>query len=213
MFFELLFKQPETFVSTVILVVVSVIIHELAHGLVAISQGDNTPKELGHITLNPVTHLGWAGIVFLFLFGISWGQMPVDRRNFKHASWSNILVSAAGPLSNLVLSFIFIIGIVAFSYFKDFLPFNHGFAIKFMFVGAVMNLVLCFFNLLPVPPLDGFSIASEAMPPLKSLAKNPYLPLIFLLVIFNVPGFWKNIYSYAQLIVEAGVVYFISLFS
>jgi Zn-dependent protease len=104
-----LFDDPMLFIRIVILVIFSITIHELAHGLAAMSQGDDTPKRLGHLTWNPVVHMGIESLIFLVVTGMSWGQMPVNPSNFRDRKWGGILVSAAGPLSNFCLSFIFVL--------------------------------------------------------------------------------------------------------
>lgn len=65
----------------------SIVIHELAHGFAAISQGDRTPISQGHITLNPVVHMGWPSLIFLVIAGIAWGQMPVNPSKFRYPKW------------------------------------------------------------------------------------------------------------------------------
>jgi Zn-dependent protease len=180
------------------LIIVSVVIHELAHGLVAISQGDNTPKELGHMTINPVKHMGWAGIIALCLFGISWGSMPVNPQNFRFKRFSSVLVSLAGPLANLLLA------VALLSTFVFVLPnlnlseSSIKIAAAFFQMGAVFNMVLCLFNLLPIPPLDGFQAIGEFVPALKKFANNSNLPFLFLILLFNIPGFWSSIYELAS---------------
>ncbi len=107
MLFETLLTNPIFFLRTILIVVISITLHELAHGFVALSQGDDTPKRTGHLTLNPVVHMGWESIIFLCLAGIAWGQMPINPARFRHKKISNILVSAAGPILNLCLGILF----------------------------------------------------------------------------------------------------------
>ncbi len=85
--------------------IISVTLHELAHGFAALSQGDDTPRQTGHMTLNPIVHMGWESIIFLAIGGISWGQMPVNPRKFRSAKWGNILVSSESALVVLDLKF------------------------------------------------------------------------------------------------------------
>ncbi|MDJ0625881.1 MAG: site-2 protease family protein [Candidatus Caenarcaniphilales bacterium] len=203
LFIERLFTDPLTFSSTILVVLLSITIHELAHGYAAISQGDDTPKELQHLTLNPVTHMGWSGVIFLILFGISWGQMPVNPSKFKNGKLSNIIVSAAGPLSNIVLCVVFSSLIFLASKENWLIENRMNENLIFVFyIGAILNFILCFFNLLPIPPLDGFHIFQEIFPPLRSLNNISYLPLVCLLIIFNIPGLWEQLRNQANKFIE-----------
>lgn len=83
MFIEKLFTEPVFFIRVIAIVIISISLHELGHGFAAISQGDETPIIRGHITLNPVVHLGVPSLFILMLAGIAWGQMPVNPNNFK----------------------------------------------------------------------------------------------------------------------------------
>jgi Zn-dependent protease len=103
MFLQTLFQDPILFFRIVVIIIISIVIHELAHGVAALSQGDDTPSVSGHMTPNPVVHMGYASLIFLCIAGISWGAMPVNPSKFRHPKWSNIWVSAAGPLSNFLL--------------------------------------------------------------------------------------------------------------
>lgn len=165
MFITTLFDDPIFFSRIVLLVIFSITIHELAHGWAAIGQGDRTPEKLGHLTWNPLVHMGVESLIFLILTGISWGQMPVNPRSFRNPKWGSIFVSAAGPLSNLCLGiiFIFLLQISLNFSFASFL------SPKFLYMGAALNIRLFIFNLLPIPPLDGFHIFSEFFPEFKFL--------------------------------------------
>jgi hypothetical protein len=103
MFIEKLLTEPVYFFRYIIILIVSIVIHELAHGFAAIGQGDDTPERLGHITPDPIVHMGPASLIMLCFMGMAWGQMPVNPANFRHR-WSDLWVSAAGPLSNFALS-------------------------------------------------------------------------------------------------------------
>ena len=184
MFLEHLIHDPVYFFRIVVITIFSITLHELAHGLAAISQGDDTPQRTGHMTLNPVVHMGWESIIFLCLTGLSWGQMPVNPSKFRNGSQSNVIVSAAGPLCNLALALLFIflikissapgIGLILSS--------------DFLYLAARMNLILCIFNFLPIPPLDGYHVFSESFPALRELERNR-MGMFFLMVIFLIPGF------------------------
>ncbi len=175
-----LFTNPVLFFRIVVIVIVSVCLHELAHGWAAITQGDDTPLKRGHMTLNPVVHMGWYSIIFLCLGGICWGQMPVNPSKFRSPKWGNIWVSAAGPLLNLALGILFLI-LIKLSIST---PLEGILSLEFLLLGARINLILFLFNLLPIPPLDGFHVFSEIFPSLKPLENSPY-GLLALMIIFS----------------------------
>jgi len=182
MFIHTLFENPIFYLRVVAIVIISISLHELAHGWAALSQGDNTPETSGHMTLNPVVHMGVGSIIFLCLAGISWGQMPVNPSKFRSAKWGNIWVSAAGPLMNVAIaaSAIIIINILLSA--PSIL--SRLASVEFWYLAARLNLVLFLFNLLPVPPLDGFRVFSELFPGLKPLENSPF-GLIALIIIFT----------------------------
>ncbi|MFH7028054.1 MAG: site-2 protease family protein [Heteroscytonema crispum UTEX LB 1556] len=197
MFINTLVTNPVYFFRFVVIIIFSIVLHELAHGWAAMSQGDDTPEKTGHLTLNPVIHMGWESIIFLCLAGICWGQMPVNPSKFRSPKWGNILVSAAGPFSNLVLGILFSMLLKVYSN-----PIHSGFlSVNFLDMAAHINLTLFLFNLLPIPPLDGFHIYSEIFPELKQL-ENTQFGLFALMLIFIDPGFGAALGLIADLIIE-----------
>ena len=180
MFIQTLFTDPVLFLRVVVILIMSVCLHELAHGWAAISQGDDTPSQTGHMTLNPVVHMGWPSLVFLCLVGIVWGQMPVNPEKFRMPKWSSIIVSAAGPLMNLAIALLAIAIIRLVTNTQGQL-----FSLEFFWIAAQFNLVLCLFNLLPIPPLDGFTVCSELFPPLQSMRNSPYGLMAFMLLFMS----------------------------
>lgn len=195
MLLEELLINPVLFFRIIVIVIASVCLHELAHGWAAISQGDDTPRKRGHLTLNPVVHMGWYSIIFLCIGGICWGAMPVNPSKFRSPKWGNILVSAAGPLLNLVLGLLFLLLIKLSSSS----PLAGILSLEFLYLGARINLILFLFNLLPIPPLDGFHVFSEFFPSLKPLENSPY-GLVALMIIFSM-GLTSSLGVVADLIV------------
>lgn len=194
MFITTLVTNPILFLRLVLILIVSISLHELAHGWAALSQGDDTPKKTGHMTLNPVVHMGWESIVFLCIGGMCWGQMPVNPSKFRSPKWGNILVSAAGPLLNLALALLFIILLKLSSS----PPLAGILSYQFFYLAATINLSLFIFNLLPIPPLDGFHVFSEIFPALKPLKDSPF-GFFALMIIFMTPGFSAGLYAIANL--------------
>jgi Zn-dependent protease len=197
MFIQTLITEPIYFFRIIVIVILSITLHELAHGWAAMSQGDNTPQKTGHLTLNPVVHMGKESLIFLCLTGIAWGQMPVNPSKFRSAKLGNILVSAAGPLANLALGILFILLL------KLFFNFNLTglFSLKFLYLAAQINLSLFVFNLLPIPPLDGFHVFSEIFPQLKPLQYTQF-GLFALMLLFIIPDFGIGLSSFADLVIQ-----------
>ncbi|HEY9073145.1 MAG TPA: site-2 protease family protein [Desulfobaccales bacterium] len=162
----------------------SVIVHEVAHGYVALRNGDPTARMLGRITLNPIPHIDPVGTILLpailllshagILFG--WAKpVPVNPRNFRNYRWGEITVSAAGPLSNLALA-------VGFALLLRLGLMNLGF-IKLAFFGVSINIFLALFNLIPIPPLDGSHIVAILLPPNLLRLYNYLEPVGFILIL------------------------------
>jgi Zn-dependent protease len=200
MFIQTLITEPIHFFRIVAIVIFSITLHELAHGWAAMSQGDNTPQQTGHLTLNPVVHMGKESLIFLCLMGIAWGQMPVNPSKFRSGKLGNILVSAAGPLSNLALGILFIVLLKLF-----FNPSLSGLlSVEFLYLAARINLTLFLFNLLPIPPLDGFHVFSEIFPQLKPLQYSQF-GLFAMMLLFIIPGFGIGLGSIADLFIRSAL--------
>ncbi|MFO0836700.1 MAG: site-2 protease family protein [Phycisphaerales bacterium] len=155
---------PIYLVAWVFWVIFSIVLHELGHGWAAIRQGDTTPIETGHMTWNPLVHMGQTSLIMFALVGIAWGQMPVSPSRFR-GRYGDAYVSFAGPFMNLLLFIACSIGGVVYLRLMSTMP--EGFAynlLVFLERGAVLNLALMLFNLLPVPPLDGSRILGDFWP-------------------------------------------------
>ena len=180
------------FVFLLFVLVVSVVLHEVSHGVVANSLGDPTAKNAGRLTLNPIGHVDPVGSLLLpFLFIVSGGPVigwakpvPINPFMLKNQTWAPALVSLAGPGSNLLLALVF-------SLLVRFLPLE---TLSPLFSGALvsivqLNLYLALLNLLPIPPLDGshllFAFLPKSFEPLKMLlARYGFFILLFLVFLF-----------------------------
>ncbi len=138
-------------------------IHEFSHGYVASILGDPTAREQGRLTLNPLKHLDPIGTILLFLpwtrFG--WARpVPINPKNFKYPLRDLAIASLAGPISN------FLVAIVSGIVTRIFTALNiAGFAWQMAANFVIFNLILCFFNLIPIPPLDGSRLVYYLLPP------------------------------------------------
>lgn len=137
----------------------SIVLHELGHGIAAVRLGDPTPVHRGHMTWNPVVHMGWMSLIMFALVGIAWGAMPVDPSRLRGRHGETIVV-AAGPAVNLALFVITLVLLIAAEALLPSTRFADNLRV-FLFVGAALNLTLVLFNLLPVPPLDGSRILAQ----------------------------------------------------
>jgi len=198
MLIESLFTNPVYVLRFIVIIIISITLHELGHGLAAIYQGDDTPQTAGHMTINPVTHMGWPSLIMLCLVGMAWGQMPVQPRNFRDGAAGRIMVSAAGPATNFAIAFVCIIAVrLILAQPGDFLSAN------FFYMAANINIGLGLFNLLPIPPLDGFSVFSEFFPSFKSIRNHPGASGIF--IILFITGGFRFIWQLSDLLIEAAL--------
>lgn len=132
-------------------------VHECAHAWAASKLGDNTARYQGRITLNPAKHLDIIGSIAMIFVGFGWAKpVPINPRNFKNQKVGMALSSLAGPLSNVLLAYIFMI------VFRILLAFNInlGSFFEVLQLMILLNIGLAVFNLLPIPPLDGSRIAT-----------------------------------------------------
>ncbi|HEX8322635.1 MAG TPA: site-2 protease family protein [Tepidisphaeraceae bacterium] len=165
MMIQLLQSDPGRYFAIVLVVVVSIVIHELAHGVAAVWLGDRTPIETGHMTLNPVVHMGGFSLVMLALVGIAWGQMPVNPSRMR-GKYADLLVSAAGPASNLLLAILGLVVIGILVWAKAFSSDSPVAANGLMLLVELvrLNFALLLLNLIPVPPLDGSRMLANVSP-------------------------------------------------
>jgi Zn-dependent protease len=171
----------------IIALIFSIVFHELAHGIVADKLGDDTPRNSGRLTLNPVSHIDPVGSIMLplilfllnagFIFG--WAKpVPINYLNFKNPKKDIMLVALAGPLSNILFALLLTF-LLKFWILLDFYV-NKDLVLLMI----RLNIVLAVFNLLPIPPLDGSKIFFNFLPfPYQLILENwGFLILIFILI-------------------------------
>ncbi len=188
MFITKLVNDPQYYFFVVITIIVSIVLHELAHGWLAMRHGDRTPLLTGHMTANPLVHLGPFSLVALFLIGMAWGQMPIDPSRMR-GRWAEAMVAAAGPATNLLLMLVALTGLGLWGRFgMESWLFGDGGGpavwqqnlIWLLYIFGSVNLLLFVFNLMPVPPLDGSHILANFSPGYASLLSDPSKQQIWL---------------------------------
>ena len=147
-----------------ITLIIAFSVHEFAHAFTAWKFGDATAKNQGRLTLNPMRHLDPIGTILIFIAGFGWARpVPVNRFFFKKPRLAGVAVSFAGPLSNLVLAslaYLLLYGMTA----AGLMPVVPLFVLEFFEMFIYLNVVLFIFNLLPLPPLDGYRIVEDLAP-------------------------------------------------
>jgi Zn-dependent protease len=185
-----------SFIFSLIILLFSVIIHEVAHGYAALMQGDRTAEYEGRLTLNPIPHIDPVGTILLpllsltlggFLFG--WAKpVPYNPYNLRNQRWGEAIVAIAGPLSNILLALIF--GFIIRFYVVPHGALDGGLAL-FSDVIVKVNIVLAIFNLMPIPPLDGSKILSSLLPSNFMRVRQTMERFGFLGVIIFLVFIWK----------------------
>ena len=185
--------DPATLIARVIVLLIAFTIHELAHAVTANFLGDLTPKRQGRITLNPIAHLDLFGSIMLIVSGFGWAKpVMVNPYNMRgNPRTSMAIVAAAGPISNLIMaaaaSIPFQMGLVEPAFFgQGNIPSMAFILTQFIWI----NLILAFFNLIPIPPLDGYKILIGILPLEIGVKLRPleqYGFLILMALIFFLP--------------------------
>jgi Zn-dependent protease len=155
--------EPASTLLIVAILIISVVIHEVAHGYAALALGDKTALYAGRLTLNPLKHLDLFGSVILplllsfsgFVFG--WAKpVPYNPYNLRNRRWGELVVAIAGPISNILLATVFALAI-------RFVPLDQTMLLVAVLIVQV-NIVLAIFNMMPIPPLDGSKVLFALFP-------------------------------------------------
>ncbi len=197
---------------------IALTVHEYCHGYVAYRLGDPTARSLGRLSLNPLKHLDPIGTLFMILFGFGYAKpVPINPRYFKDPRKGMALTAAAGPISNLLLAFL---GALLYRLTLLLLPIvSTEFLLRFILILAsffaafhYLNLSLCVFNMIPLPPLDGSRILYIFLPPRLYFRIMKYERVIMIILL---AALWLGAFSgLINVIVNAisdGMLWLISL--
>ena len=143
-------------------IVIAMVVHEYAHARVAYALGDYTPRLQGRLTINPAAHVDPIGLLMLIVAHFGWAKpVQINPMNFSNPRRDDILVSLAGPASNLITAFVALIVLVLMA--KLDFPMSEGLLVVFNLI-IVYNINFAIFNMLPIPPLDGSHILRNLLP-------------------------------------------------
>lgn len=193
-------------VILVIAVILSMSIHEMAHGLVSLWLGDPTAKMRGRLSLNPLAHIDWAGLFCLLVFGFGWAKpVPVDPRYYKDPKQGMVWTAFAGPLANFLLAFL-----AVFLYYLEIRiapSFAYGsvgnFLLSLFANTAVISAGFGIFNLIPIPPLDGSRILFAFLPDqqyYRVMRGSTWVYILFIAVL------WSGIISQPILAMRSSLI-------
>jgi len=166
-------------------IIIAFTVHEYFHAYVSYRLGDNQAKNDGRLTLNPIKHIDVMGFVFLLALGFGWAKpVMVNPNAYKNPRKGTMMVALAGPLSNLVIAIVAIILNIIFKQYE---------VSMFFFYLWMINLGLCIFNLIPIPPLDGSKVIGYFMSAnsYQDFLKNQWIGFVLLIVMI-----YMNIFSY-----------------
>ena len=168
-------------------IIIAMVVHEFAHARVAYALGDFTPKLAGRLTLNPAAHVDPIGLLMLFVVHFGWAKpVQINPYNFSNPRRDDLLVSLAGPMANLITAFFTMIFMV-FLLKMDF-EMSRGMQLVFTLI-MVININFAIFNMIPIPPLDGFHVLRNILPYelARQLEGLERYSMIFLIIILMTP--------------------------
>ncbi|MCI8387216.1 MAG: site-2 protease family protein [Clostridiales bacterium] len=209
-------------IMRLVIVLISLTFHEVAHGWMAYKLGDRTAKESGRLSLSPRAHLDPIGFLCMLLFGFGWAKpVPIDTRNFKKPRRDTALTGLAGPVANLLLAFVILIPFEILNSLIRIGTFDHVGDFGFNLISAIvifvstfhyMNITLALFNFFPVPPLDGSRVLYAVLPDklyFGVMKYERYLSLVIMLLLWL--GFLDYPLSFLSDAISGGMIWLLEL--
>lgn len=177
----------ERLIAGIIALVVGLTFHEFSHALLADRLGDRQPRATGRLTLNPIPHIDPLGALMLVIAGFGWAKpVMVNPAALRDGQRGMALVAFAGPIANVVVAIGFavvyrVLGVVGV---------DDSFALRLVELIVRLNILLAIFNLIPIPPLDGYNVLLAFLPPRQAMVVRQYAPygVIILLLLVFLPG-------------------------
>ncbi|HYI65978.1 MAG TPA: site-2 protease family protein [Candidatus Limnocylindrales bacterium] len=177
----------ERLIAGVVALLVGLTFHEFSHALTADQLGDHRPRAMGRLTLNPIAHIDPIGALMLVVAGFGWAKpVMVNTAALRGGRRSMALVAFAGPIANVVVAIAFA---VVFRV-MDLAGVDSGFFLNLVALIVQLNILLAIFNLIPIPPLDGYNVLLAYLPPRQAVTVQRYAPygIIVLLLLIFLPG-------------------------
>ena len=200
-----LFEKLVSIVFMPIIILLSLTLHECAHGYVSMLQGDPTAKLCGRLTLNPLKHIDVLGAIFMLICGFGWAKaVPVDPRYYKKPKKGMALTALAGPLTNAVIGVTVLVNFSVFVWFYEtgiytYIPIFRNLSVQafriistLSYVAMYYNILLAVFNMLPILPLDGSRIMWAFLPDRLYFGVMKYEKIIMFIVFFLV---WIGVFT------------------
>ena len=166
--------------------IIAMVVHEYAHARVAVAMGDPTPRIMGRLTLNPMSHIDPVGMLCMFLVHFGWAKpVSINPYNFRNPRTGDILVSLAGPFANFITAFLAMAALFAmFAATSGAMSSGSGLVLQLI---IIYNISFGVFNLIPIPPLDGSHVIKGLLPPsladrLEGLERHSMLILVAFLI-------------------------------
>jgi Zn-dependent protease len=183
------FDSVSELIMFTIVIIISFVFHEFSHGYVSYLQGDDTAKNEGRLTLNPISHIDLFGLIAIYLVHFGWAKpVPINSKNYKNRRLGILITSLAGPLANLIMAFLGAFVYIALN--KD------DYLIRYFFVNLVgINITLAIFNMIPLPPLDGSKIFASIFGGIVAewIYKVQRFGMVAIFLLFSIPVISDNL--------------------